>query len=62
MMGCFAPSRACRVGPAGSARFKERIDFGETIGTYINPETGLEVPSSKGMRSTAERIDSVRLQ
>ena len=35
--------------PRGQPGFKERIDFGETIGTYIDPSTGVEQSSSKGM-------------
>lgn len=27
---------------------KEVVDFGETIGRYVNPRTGVSVPTSKG--------------
>ncbi|MCW2995322.1 MAG: hypothetical protein JWQ18_2817 [Conexibacter sp.] len=35
--------------PRGQPGFKERVDFGETIGTYVNPKTGVGMPSSRGM-------------
>ncbi len=28
---------------------KIRVDFGNTIGTYINPQTGQAIPTTKGI-------------
>jgi len=35
--------------PRGQPGFKERVDFGEVIGEYINPATGIAVPTTKGI-------------
>lgn len=33
----------------GMPGYKERIDFGEVIGNYVDPVTGLSVPTTKGI-------------
>lgn len=33
----------------GQPGFRERIDFGEQIGTYIDPVTGAELAISRGI-------------
>lgn len=33
----------------GMPGFKERIDFGEVIGNYIDPVTGVSTPTTKGI-------------
>ena len=35
--------------PRGEPGFRERIDFGETIGTYVDPVTGMETPTMRGI-------------
>lgn len=35
--------------PRGQAGFKERVDFGEPIGKYVDPATGAEVSTTKGI-------------
>jgi hypothetical protein len=34
------------------------IDFGETIGAYIDPATGAEVPSTKGIMYSKRGVHS----
>jgi filamentous hemagglutinin len=35
--------------PVGQAGSKERVDFGTVIGHYIDPVTGAECPTTKGV-------------
>jgi len=35
--------------PVGQAGSKERVDFGKVIGHYIDPVTGAECPTTKGV-------------
>ncbi|MGH7489624.1 MAG: polymorphic toxin type 50 domain-containing protein [bacterium] len=35
--------------PRGEAGFKERVDFGRIIGTYVDPSTGVAVTTTKGI-------------
>jgi hypothetical protein len=35
--------------PRGQPGFKERVDFGEDIGFYVDPETGVGVPTTNGI-------------
>ena len=45
-LGTGQPVNKVQVGLPGS---KERIDFGKVIGTYIDPKTGVQLPTSKGI-------------
>lgn len=45
-LGTGQPVNKVQVGLPGS---KERIDFGNVIGTYIDPKTGAQLPTSKGI-------------
>ncbi|OKH50474.1 hypothetical protein NIES2101_19265 [Calothrix sp. HK-06] len=33
----------------GQPGFRERVDFGEIIGNYVDPETGVKTPTTKGI-------------
>jgi RHS repeat-associated protein len=35
--------------PRGQPGFRERVDFGETIGLYIDPATGVSTPTTRGI-------------
>jgi hypothetical protein len=35
--------------PRGQPGFKERVDFGKVIGKYIDPNTGVSTPTTKGI-------------
>lgn len=35
--------------PRGQAGFRERVDFGETIGDYVDEKTGVRMPTTKGI-------------
>jgi filamentous hemagglutinin len=35
--------------PAGEPGSKERVDFGETIGNYVDPSTGEKTPTTIGI-------------
>lgn len=36
-------------GILGEAGFKERVDFGEIVGYYVNAENGVKIPTSKAI-------------
>ena len=36
-------------GTPGMPGFKERVDFGQTIGEYVDPQTGVASPTTKGI-------------
>jgi filamentous hemagglutinin len=44
-------ARAFKAGniARGMPGFKERVDFGEGIGNYVNPVTELSTPTTKGI-------------
>jgi hypothetical protein len=35
--------------PRGQPGFKERVDFGEIIGNYVDPQSGASFPTTKGI-------------
>lgn len=35
--------------PRGQPGFKERVDFGQIIGNYVDPSTGEKLPTTKGI-------------
>jgi RHS repeat-associated protein len=37
------------AGTRGQPGYRERVDFGESIGNYVDPKTGKPVPTSKGI-------------
>lgn len=45
----FAGTGQPLAGTFGQPGFKERVDFGEAIGEYIDPSTGVATLTSKGI-------------
>lgn len=43
------------IGVSGQAGYRERVDFGEIIGIYIDEKTGLKTPTTRGIIHYSEK-------